>query len=82
MRRAILKRSYYMIYFVVERDRSLVVAVLDGRRSPEEIRSVIEGVEQAARANAYIRHVSCGRNEKWTDQSELPSVLLHESRRL
>lgn len=43
VRRAILKRSYYIIYFVVERDRSLVIAVLDGRRAPHEIRSVVEG---------------------------------------
>jgi plasmid stabilization system protein ParE len=34
VRRAILKRSYYIVYFVVERDRSVVLAVLDGRRSP------------------------------------------------
>jgi hypothetical protein len=37
LRRAILKRSYYIIYFVVEKDRSLVIAVLDGRRDPTEI---------------------------------------------
>lgn len=42
VRRAILKRSYYIIYFIVERDRSLVLAVLDGRRDPREIRSFIE----------------------------------------
>ena len=41
VRRAILKRSYYIVYFVVERDRSLVIAVLDGRREPTEIRSVV-----------------------------------------
>lgn len=43
VRRAILKRAYYIVYFVVERDRSLVLAVLDGRRSPMEIRRVIAG---------------------------------------
>ena len=43
VRRAILKHSYYIVYFVMERDRSLVVAVLDGRRSPEEIRCVVAG---------------------------------------
>ncbi len=42
VRRAILKRSYYIVYFVVETDRSVVVAVLDGRREPNEIRSVVE----------------------------------------
>lgn len=41
IRRAILKRSYYIIYFVLERNRSLVIAVLDGRRSPGEIKSII-----------------------------------------
>ena len=34
VRRAILKRAYYIVYFVLERDRSLVFAVLDGRREP------------------------------------------------
>lgn len=43
VRRAILKRSYYVIYFVVEVDRSLVVAVLDGRRSPQDIRGLLKG---------------------------------------
>jgi plasmid stabilization system protein ParE len=42
VRRAILKRAYYIVYFVVERERSLVLAVLDGRRRPDEIRSVVE----------------------------------------
>jgi plasmid stabilization system protein ParE len=42
VRRAILKRAYYIIYFVMERDRSLVLAVLDGRRRPSEIRSLVE----------------------------------------
>jgi plasmid stabilization system protein ParE len=47
VRRAILKRAYYIVYFVVERDRSLVIAVLDGRRDPREIRSVLEGRSRA-----------------------------------
>lgn len=46
VRRAILKRSYYIVYFVAEADRSIVIAVLDGRRSPREIRSVVEGRHQ------------------------------------
>jgi plasmid stabilization system protein ParE len=41
VRRAILKRAYYIVYFVMERDRSLVLAVLDGRRRPSEIRSLV-----------------------------------------
>jgi hypothetical protein len=42
VRRAILKRAYYIVYFVVERDRSLVIAVLDGRRSPNKIRTIVD----------------------------------------
>ena len=42
VRRAILKRSYYIVYFLIEADRSLVIAVLDGRRKPEEIRTLLE----------------------------------------
>lgn len=41
IRRAILKHSYYIVYFIVERDRSVVLAVLDGRRNPNEIRSIL-----------------------------------------
>jgi plasmid stabilization system protein ParE len=41
VRRAILKQSYYIVYFLIETNRSLVVAVLDGRRRPSEIRSLI-----------------------------------------
>ena len=43
VRRAILKRAYYIVYFVIEADRSLVIAVLDGRRKPSEIRAILEG---------------------------------------
>jgi plasmid stabilization system protein ParE len=43
IRRAILKQSYYVIYFVEELDRTLVLAVLDGRREPRIIRKVIKG---------------------------------------
>ena len=43
VRRAILKRSYYVVYFLIEADRSLVIAVLDGRREPIEIRMILEG---------------------------------------
>jgi plasmid stabilization system protein ParE len=42
VRRAILKQSYYIVYFIVEQERSVVVAVLDGRRDPQEIRSVLQ----------------------------------------
>lgn len=43
VRRAILKRSYYIIYFIVEADRSIVLAVLDGRRDPVALRKIIRG---------------------------------------
>jgi plasmid stabilization system protein ParE len=39
VRRAILKQSYYIVYFLIEIDRIVVLAVLDGRRDPREIRS-------------------------------------------
>ena len=42
VRRAILKRSYYIVYFIIEKERSLVLAVLDGRRKPEEIRLILD----------------------------------------
>lgn len=41
VRRAIIKDSYYLVYFVQEAERSLVVAVLDGRRAPDEIRKML-----------------------------------------
>lgn len=43
IQRAILKNSYYVVYFVQEADRSLVLAVLDGRRSPEKIKRIVRG---------------------------------------
>jgi plasmid stabilization system protein ParE len=43
VRRAILKHSYYIVYFVMEADRSLVLAVLDGRREPREIKALLRG---------------------------------------
>ena len=41
IQKAILKQSYYIVYFIQERKRSLVLAVLDGRRSPSEIRTIV-----------------------------------------
>jgi plasmid stabilization system protein ParE len=41
VRRAILKHSYYIVYFIIEENRSVVLAVLDGRRSPSEIRPLL-----------------------------------------
>ncbi len=41
VQRAVLKQSYYMVYFVQEPERSLILAELDGRRNPEEIRGLL-----------------------------------------
>lgn len=41
VQRAILKRSYYLVYFFQEKKRTLIVAVLDGRRDPETIRRIL-----------------------------------------
>jgi plasmid stabilization system protein ParE len=43
VQRAILKRSYYVVYFLQESERTLVLAVLDGRRRPSEIRGIVTG---------------------------------------
>lgn len=43
VRRAILKRSYYVIYFLIQPERTVVLAVLDGRREPSEIKSLLSG---------------------------------------
>jgi plasmid stabilization system protein ParE len=43
VRRAIMKQSYYIVYFVVESDRTVILAVLDGRREPREIRGMLSG---------------------------------------
>ena len=41
VRRAILKQSYYIVYFVVETESTVIVAVLDGRRDPLEIQGIV-----------------------------------------
>jgi len=41
VQKAILKHLYYIVYFIQESKRSLVLAVLDGRRSPDEIRGIV-----------------------------------------
>ncbi len=41
IQRAILKQSYYIVYFTQETERTLIIAVLDGRRDPSEIRATI-----------------------------------------
>ena len=42
IQRAILKHSYYVVYFIQETDRTLVLAVLDGRRDPRSIRVLLQ----------------------------------------
>lgn len=49
VRRAILKQSYYIIYFLVEAERTVVLAVLDGRRNPQEIQSIVSRREGRTR---------------------------------
>jgi plasmid stabilization system protein ParE len=41
VRRAILKQSYYIVYFLEETERTIVLAVLDGRRDPQNVMSII-----------------------------------------
>ena len=41
IQRVILKRSYFVAYFFQEEKRSIVVAVLDGRRNPRIIRKLV-----------------------------------------
>jgi hypothetical protein len=41
IQRVILRRSYFVVYFFQEPDRSIVVAVLDGRRNPRTIRRLL-----------------------------------------
>lgn len=41
VQRALLKHSYYVVYFIQKPEHSIVVAVLDGRRSPTEIRKIV-----------------------------------------
>jgi len=43
VQRAILKKSYYLVYFVQEETRSIILAVLDGRRNPNTIRQIVGG---------------------------------------
>lgn len=38
----ILNKSYYIIYYLQEEHRTLVIAVLDGRRKPSAIRRMIK----------------------------------------
>jgi plasmid stabilization system protein ParE len=41
IQRAILKRTFYVVYFLQEHDRTIILAVLDARRGPIAIRSLV-----------------------------------------
>jgi len=41
IQKAILKQSYYIIYFLQEPERCLIIAVLDGRRNPNRMRKIV-----------------------------------------
>ena len=41
IQRVILRRSYFVVYFFQEPERSIVIAVLDGRRNPRTIRRLL-----------------------------------------
>lgn len=41
VQRAILKKSYYLVYFIQEETRSIILAVLDGWRNPKVIRELV-----------------------------------------
>jgi hypothetical protein len=41
-RRAIIRRSYFGIYYAIEPEVTTVVAVLDMRREPRTIRGILE----------------------------------------
>jgi hypothetical protein len=41
IQRAILKHSYYIVYFIQEKERTIVLAVLDGRMKPSSIRKLV-----------------------------------------
>ena len=47
--RAILKRSYFVVYYVQEKDLTLVLAVLDARDKPKRILELIQGRQFRAR---------------------------------
>jgi plasmid stabilization system protein ParE len=40
-RRAIIRRSHFAIYYVIEPDKSVIVAVLDMRRNPQVIHALL-----------------------------------------
>jgi len=47
IQRVILKRSYFVVYFFQEPERSIVVALMDGRRNPRAIRKSVTTRKQS-----------------------------------
>ena len=41
-RRAIIRRSYFAVFYVIDQDAAVIVAVLDMRRNPRTIRSLLK----------------------------------------
>lgn len=41
IQRAILKRSYFIVYYIQEADRTVVLAILDGRDKPKRIEQIV-----------------------------------------
>jgi len=48
IQRVILRRSYFVVYFFQEPARSIVIAVLDGRRNPRAIRRLLRTRKKSA----------------------------------
>ncbi len=48
---AILKQSYYIVYFIQELEQSLILAVVDGRRKPSTIQGLVGRRRLAKRKN-------------------------------
>jgi plasmid stabilization system protein ParE len=54
VQRAIMKKSHYLVYFIQEEARSIILAVLDGRRNPDVIRRLVTARLQAKPAFARV----------------------------
>ena len=48
IQRVILRRSYFVVYFFQEEARSIVLAVLDGRRNPRILRRIVTARRKSA----------------------------------
>lgn len=47
IQRVILRRSYFVVYFFQEAERSIIMAVLDGRRNPRATRTLLMSRRQS-----------------------------------